>query len=117
MRRTYKERLNIGGDVEWLDCNELVDAVLLEPGEEMAHGSVIGRAGILIADGRGARDDHLLFGFWEVTSCRRESWRLVVREPTPPFRANSPGLSGFVPIRDPASTAVVEKLKRLLRHG
>jgi hypothetical protein len=59
----------------------------------------------------------LLFEFWEVASRRRDSRRLVWWEPTPPFRENFPGLSGFAPIRDLASTAVVEELKRLLRHG
>ena len=44
------QRLDIGGDVDRLDVDELDDAVLLEPGEEMAGGPVIGHPGVLVAD-------------------------------------------------------------------
>ena len=47
------ERLDIGGDVDRLDVGELVDAVLLQPGKKVAHGPVIGHAGVLVADRRG----------------------------------------------------------------
>jgi hypothetical protein len=33
-----------------LDRHELVDAVLLEPGEEVTHGAVIGGVRVLVAD-------------------------------------------------------------------
>ncbi len=44
------QRLYIGGDVHGLDVGELADAVLLDPGEERAHGPVIGHARVLVAD-------------------------------------------------------------------
>ena len=46
------ERLDIGGDVDRLDVGELVNAVLLQPGKKVAHGPVIGHAGVLVADRR-----------------------------------------------------------------
>jgi hypothetical protein len=42
--------LDIGRDVQRLDADELVDAVLLEPGEELRRGAVIGGARVLVAD-------------------------------------------------------------------
>ena len=36
--------------MERLDIGELADAVLIEPGEERAHGAVIGHARVLVAD-------------------------------------------------------------------
>jgi len=38
------------GDVQRLDVGEFADAVLLDPAIKVAHGPVIGHAGILIAD-------------------------------------------------------------------
>jgi len=49
------EPLDIGRDVQRLDADELVYAVLPEPGEEVAHGPVIGRARVLAAD-RGSEE-------------------------------------------------------------
>jgi hypothetical protein len=45
--------LDIGRDVQRLDADEFVDAVLLESGEEPTHGPVIGRPRVLVADGGG----------------------------------------------------------------
>jgi hypothetical protein len=42
----------IGGDVDRLDVDELDDAVLFEPAEEVTHNPVICHAGILVADRR-----------------------------------------------------------------
>ena len=47
------QRLDIGGDMQRLDIGDLADLVLVAPGEEPAAGPVIGRAGVLVADGRG----------------------------------------------------------------
>ena len=47
------ERLDIGGDVQRLDVGELADPVMVAPGEEPPAGMVIGRAGVLVADGGG----------------------------------------------------------------
>ena len=47
------ERLDIGGDVERLDVDELADLVTVDPGKELRHGPVIGHAGVLVADGGG----------------------------------------------------------------
>ena len=44
------QRLDIGGNVDRLDIGELVDPVLLKPGEEVAYGPVIGHPGVLVAD-------------------------------------------------------------------
>jgi hypothetical protein len=44
------QRLDIGGDMHGLDIGELADAVLLDPGEERAHGPVISHARVLVAD-------------------------------------------------------------------
>ena len=48
--------------MERLDIVKLVDAVLLEPGEERAHRSVIGHAGIVVVDRGGEKI--------EETACR-----------------------------------------------
>jgi hypothetical protein len=40
----------IGGNVERLDIGELVETVLLEPGEERAHGPVIGHPRVVVLD-------------------------------------------------------------------
>jgi hypothetical protein len=50
LRHRGLELFDIGGDEQRLDADELVDAVLLEPGEEVAHGPVIGGARVLLAD-------------------------------------------------------------------
>jgi hypothetical protein len=50
---TVLERLDIGGDVQRLDADELVDAVRLEPGKEMRHAAVVGRSGVFVANGGG----------------------------------------------------------------
>ena len=42
--------LDIGGDVDRLDVGEFADPVLLDPGEKVAGGPVIGHAGVLVAD-------------------------------------------------------------------
>jgi hypothetical protein len=47
------ERLDIGGDVERLDVDELADLVAVDPGKEIRDGPVIGHAGIPVADGGG----------------------------------------------------------------
>jgi hypothetical protein len=47
------QHLHRGGDVDRLDVGELADLVLLDPGEKMAGGPVIGHAGVLVADGGG----------------------------------------------------------------
>jgi hypothetical protein len=50
--RCRLQHLYIGGDVDRLDVGKLADFVLLNPGEEVARGPVIARAGVLVADGR-----------------------------------------------------------------
>jgi len=44
------ELFDIGRDVQRLDADELVDAVLLEPGEELPRRAVIGGARVFVAD-------------------------------------------------------------------
>ena len=44
------QRLDIGGDVQRFDVSELADLVLPDPAKEVAHGPVIGHAGVLIAN-------------------------------------------------------------------
>jgi len=46
----YRQRLQIGGDVERLDIGQLANAVLLEPGEERTRRRVIGHAGVVVFD-------------------------------------------------------------------
>jgi hypothetical protein len=50
LRGRHLKRLYIGGDVNRLDIVELANAVLLDPGEEVAHGPVIGHPGVFVAD-------------------------------------------------------------------
>jgi len=45
--------LDISGDVDRLDVDELDNAVLFEPGEEIAGSPVIGQPGVLVADRAG----------------------------------------------------------------
>jgi hypothetical protein len=49
------QHLYIGGDVDRLDVGQRADLVLLDPGEEVARGPVIGHAGVLVADRRGEK--------------------------------------------------------------
>jgi hypothetical protein len=44
------QRLDIGRDVDRLDIGEFADLVLLDPGKKVAHGPVIGHAGIFVSD-------------------------------------------------------------------
>jgi hypothetical protein len=46
---------HIGGDVDRLNVDELDDAVLLKPGEEIAGGTVISQSGVFITDRRGKK--------------------------------------------------------------
>ena len=46
----HLQRFDIRSDMEGLDIDEPADAVLLEPGEERAHGPVIGHAGVVVPD-------------------------------------------------------------------
>jgi hypothetical protein len=46
------QHLYIGGDVNRFDVGKLADLVLLDPGEEMTRGTVIGHAGVLVTDRR-----------------------------------------------------------------
>jgi hypothetical protein len=44
------QRLDVSRDVHGLNVGELADAMLLDPGEERAHGPVISHAGVFVAD-------------------------------------------------------------------
>ena len=44
------QRLDIGGDVQRFDVSELADLVLPDPAKEVAHGPVIGHAGVVVLD-------------------------------------------------------------------
>ena len=50
LRGRCLQGLDIGGNVQRLDIGELADPMPLNPGEEVAHGPVIGYAGVLVAD-------------------------------------------------------------------
>jgi hypothetical protein len=51
----HLQRLDIRSDMERLDIDEPADAVLLEPGEERAHGPVIGHARVVVVDRGGEK--------------------------------------------------------------
>jgi hypothetical protein len=44
------QHLQIGGNMERLDIGALANPMLLDPGEEVADGSVIGHARVVIVD-------------------------------------------------------------------
>ena len=51
-RESLLQPFDIGRDMQRLDIDELAELMLIAPGKELEHRSVIGHAGILVADGR-----------------------------------------------------------------
>jgi hypothetical protein len=74
------QRLDISSNMDRLDIDELDNAVLFEPGEEIAGSPVIGHAGVLVADRRSKELQEparrLIAG---VGDCRRHGKRTVYR--------------------------------------
>jgi hypothetical protein len=54
--------LDIGGDMQRLDIGDLADLVMVAPGEEPLGGSLIGHAGIFVADGGGEKFEEAASG-------------------------------------------------------
>jgi hypothetical protein len=67
LRHRRLQALDVGSDMQRFDIDELTDLAALEPDEESAHGTIIGLARILVADGGGEKLEKAAYGMFAGT--------------------------------------------------